>query len=193
MNYRPQMATMRPRVMAMPKRVARDNSPIIIHSRNLLEAGILARVLSFVPDREFAQSNLAYGDVVFGGLGLRRRVDCSAASQARRCAQCRIWHARPSVQKGRLSSDRQIGRTRRPSSRWRISLPSFSGASQHRVGVEGADLIVGNNAPFEFARIAIGTDATCFMAGAHSRITCPAIAAFPQLDRKKIRIRTVRH
>src|SRR6266702_8739831 len=71
LNYRPQMATVRPRVMPMPERVQREPGRIIAHPLGLIEADIVTKVLSFLPDRESAKSNLAYADVVVaGGLGL---------------------------------------------------------------------------------------------------------------------------
>ena len=55
LNYRPQMATVRPRVMPMPERVARDPGRIVTHPLGLVEADIVTKVLSFLPDREFGE------------------------------------------------------------------------------------------------------------------------------------------
>ncbi len=100
LNYRPQMATVRPRVMPMPERVARDAARIIIHPLRLLEEDIVTKVLSFVPDRDSAKSNLAYADVVVAGGWdwARRRVsswyDSSPTYSARNMAVRGRWYKR---------------------------------------------------------------------------------------------------
>ena len=72
--------------------------------------------------------------------------------------------SRPLVQKGWVTSDRQIGQTGKTIRPKLYIAAGISGAIQHRVGVEGADLIVAintdKNAPiFDFAHIGIITDA----------------------------------
>src|SRR5258708_37128675 len=67
----PQVATVRPRAMQMAERVQRDMGRIVTHPLGLVEDDIVTKVLSFLPDRESAKSNLAFADVVVaGGLGL---------------------------------------------------------------------------------------------------------------------------
>ena len=71
LNFRPQMATVRPRVMSMPVRVARPVGRVVTHPLGLVEDDIVTKILSFLPDRDSTKSNLAYADVVVaGGLGL---------------------------------------------------------------------------------------------------------------------------
>ena len=72
--------------------------------------------------------------------------------------------SRPLVQKGWIPSDRQIGQTGKTIRPKLYIAAGISGAIQHRVGVEGADLIVAintdKNAPiFDFAHLGIVTDA----------------------------------
>jgi electron transfer flavoprotein alpha subunit len=69
------------------------------------------------------------------------------------------------VQKGWITSDRQIGQTGKTIRPRLYIAAGISGAIQHRVGVEGADLIVAinidKNAPiFDFAHVGIVADAT---------------------------------
>ncbi|MFN5409923.1 electron transfer flavoprotein subunit alpha/FixB family protein, partial [Bradyrhizobium sp.] len=56
LNYRPQMATVRPRVMPMPDRVEKPATRIIEHKLGLVEEDIVTKVLSFIPDRDSAKS-----------------------------------------------------------------------------------------------------------------------------------------
>ncbi|KRR12598.1 electron transfer flavoprotein subunit alpha [Bradyrhizobium jicamae] len=165
LNYRPQMATVRPRVMPMPERVARDAARIIVHPLALVEDDIVTKVLSFIPDRDSAKSNLAYADVVVaGGLGLGSLENFQLVRQLAAMIGAEFGCSRPLVQKGWVTSDRQIGQTGKTIRPKLYIAAGISGAIQHRVGVEGADLIVAintdKNAPiFDFAHIGIVTDA----------------------------------
>jgi len=68
------------------------------------------------------------------------------------------------VQKGWVTADRQIGQTGKTIRPKLYIAAGISGAIQHRVGVEGADLIVAintdKNAPiFDFAHVGVVGDA----------------------------------
>jgi electron transfer flavoprotein alpha subunit len=72
--------------------------------------------------------------------------------------------SRPLVQKGWMPAERQIGQTGKTIRPRLYIAAGISGAIQHRVGVEGADLILAINtdpkAPiFEFAHLGIVADA----------------------------------
>ena len=101
LNYRPQMATVRPRVMPMPERVEREPGRIVTHPLGLVEADIVTKVLSFLPDRESAKSNLA----LCRRRGRRRpraRIagELPAGAPARRRARRRIWLLAPAGAEG---------------------------------------------------------------------------------------------
>lgn len=165
LNYRPQMATVRPRVMVMPERTEREPGRVIEHKLGLIEDDIVTKVLKFLPDRDSAKSNLAYADVVVaGGLGLGSPENFQLVRQLAGVLGAEYGCSRPLVQKGWVTADRQIGQTGKTIRPRLYIAAGISGAIQHRVGVEGADLIVAintdKNAPiFDFAHIGIVTDA----------------------------------
>ena len=165
LNYRPQMATVRPRVMPMPERVEKPIGRVIEHPLGLVEDDIVTKVLSFLPDRDSTKSNLAFADVVVaGGLGLGSPENFQLIRQLASAIGAEFGCSRPLVQKGWVSSDRQIGQTGKTIRPKLYIAAGISGAIQHRVGVEGADYIVAintdKNAPiFDFAHVGIVTDA----------------------------------
>jgi electron transfer flavoprotein alpha subunit len=165
LNYRPQMATVRPRVMPMPERVDKALGRVIEHPLNMVEDDIVTKVLSFLPDRDSSKSNLAYADVVVaGGLGLGSPENFQLIRQLAETLGAEHGCSRPLVQKGWVSSDRQIGQTGKTIRPKLYIAAGISGAIQHRVGVEGADYIVAinidKNAPiFDFAHVGVVTDA----------------------------------
>jgi electron transfer flavoprotein alpha subunit len=165
LNYRPQMATVRPRVMPMPERAEKLLGRIIEHNLSMAEEDIVTKVLAFLPDRDSAKSNLPFADVVVaGGLGLGSPENFQLVRHLASVLGAEYGCSRPLVQKGWVSSDRQIGQTGKTIRPKLYIAAGISGAIQHRVGVEGADLIVAintdKNAPiFDFAHFGIVTDA----------------------------------
>ncbi len=166
LNYRPQMATVRPRVMPMPERVERDGRP---HRRAIRSAW--SRTTSSPrccrssptanPPSRISPMPTSWSRA--GSGSDRRRISswcassppCSAPNMAVRARWCRRAGSPPTARSARPA---------RPSGRNSTSPPAFPGAIQHRVGVEGADLIVAintdKNAPiFDFAHVGIVTDA----------------------------------
>ena len=165
LNYRPQMATIRPRVMPMPEREVKPIGRIVEHPLGLVEDDIVTKVLAFLPDRESSKSNLAFADVVVaGGLGLGSPENFQLVRQLASVLGAEYGCSRPLVQKGWVSSDRQIGQTGKTIRPKLYIAAGISGAIQHRVGVEGADYIFAintdKNAPiFDFAHLGVIGDA----------------------------------
>src|SRR5208337_5152707 len=114
-------------------------------------------------------SNLAYADVVVsGGLGLQSGENLQLVRALASVLGGEWGCSRPCVQKGWAPAERQIGQTGKTIRPKLYIAAGISGAIQHRVGVEGADLIVAintdKNAPiFDFAHVGIVTDAVRFL------------------------------
>lgn len=165
LNYRPQMATVRPRVMAMPGREAGRVGRVIEHPLGMLEDDIVTKILEFIPDRRSNQARLPFaGIVVAGGLGLKSADNFHLVRDLAQVLGAEYGGSRPVVQKGWIGVDRQIGQTGKTIRPRLYIAAGISGAIQHRVGVEGADLIVAINtdpvAPiFDFAHVGIVADA----------------------------------
>ena len=165
LNFRPQMATVRPRVMAMPAPTPGRTGRIVEHKVDLQEDDIVTKFLRFLPDRSSDKQQLAYADVVVaGGLGLRSAENFQAVRDLADVLGGEWGGSRPLVQKGWIPADRQIGQTGKTIRPKLYIAAGISGAIQHRVGVEGADLILAintdTNAPiFDFAHMGIVADA----------------------------------
>lgn len=165
LNYRPQMATVRPRQMPTPARDDKREGRIVAYPADLDEDEIITKVLKFIPDRESTKTNLAFADVVVaGGLGLQSAENFQLVRNLAAALGAEFGGSRPLVQKGWIGADRQIGQTGKSIRPKLYIAAGISGAIQHRVGVEGADMIVAintdKNAPiFDFAHIGIAADA----------------------------------
>ena len=165
LNYRPQMATVRPRVLPMPPRQPGRTGRLIERALDMREDDVVTKVLRFLPDRDSAKSQLAYADIVVaGGLGLRSPENLQLVRALADVLGGDWGGSRPLVQKGWMPADRQIGQTGKTIRPKLYVAAGISGAIQHRVGVEGADLIIAintdPNAPiFDFAHLGIVADA----------------------------------
>jgi electron transfer flavoprotein alpha subunit len=165
LNFRPQMATVRPRVFALPERKVGRSGRLIDHPVNLVEESILTKVLEFVPDRRSEKSQLAFADIVVaGGVGLKSPENFRLVRELAEALGGDWGGTRPLVQKGWIPHERQIGQTGKTIRPKLYIAAGISGAIQHRVGVEGADLIVAINTDanaqiFDFAHIGVVADA----------------------------------
>lgn len=166
LNFRPQMATVRPRVMAMPDPREGDVSGELVEVKlDMQETDIVTKILDFIADADTNKAQLAYADVVVaGGLGLGKPENYYLVKDLAEVMGAEYGGSRPLVQKGWIEADRQIGQTGKTIRPKLYIAAGISGAIQHRVGVEGADLIVAintdPNAPImDFAHLAIVGDA----------------------------------
>jgi electron transfer flavoprotein alpha subunit len=182
LNYRPQMATVRPRVMAMPQREAGKTGRIVEHKTQLVEESIITKVLQFIPDRDTNKANLEHADVVIaGGMGLRTMENFEHIKSLAKVLGGEYGGTRPVIQKGWMEHDRQIGQTGKTIRPKLYIAAGISGAVQHRVGVESSDLIIAINSDpnatiFEFAHFGVVADAV------------PLLPALVEAFRKRLQV-----
>ncbi|GIK79067.1 MAG: electron transfer flavoprotein subunit alpha/FixB family protein [Pseudorhodoplanes sp.] len=185
LRCRPQMATVRPRVMAMPARDTQRTGRIIPETIALDEDDIVTKVLAFIPDAAAEEAQLAYADIVVaGGRGLGGPANFRLVTDLARVVGGDYGGSRPVAQAGWIGLERQIGQTGKTIRPKLYIAAGISGAVQHRVGVEGADVIVAINsdpdAPiFEFATYGIVGDALRILPALTEalRARSPALAA----------------
>ena len=161
LNYRPQMATVRPRVMAMPTRDETRTGRIVEHPLGLVETDIVTKVLEFIPDERRDQANLPFADIIVaGGRGMKRPENFQLIWDLAKVLGAEVGATRPVVQAGWVGADRQVGQSGKTVRPKLYIAVGISGAVQHRVGMEGSDVVIAINqdpgAPiFDFATYGI--------------------------------------
>jgi len=147
-KHRPQMATVRPRVMAMPERREGRTGEIIREELNIKESDVPKKVIDFV--RGDAKSIfLDKAEILVSvGLGLGSQRNMVLAEELAEVLGATIAGSRGAVEAGWITHDRQVGQTGttvRPKLYIAIGI---SGAIQHLVGMETSDYIIAiNNDP----------------------------------------------
>ena len=162
LNYRPQMATVRPRVMALPDRnTSRNNGPIIEHPLSLIETDIVTKVLEYIPDENQDKPQLPFADIIVsGGRGMKTPDNFQLIWDLALLLGAEVGASRPVVQAGWVELDRQVGQSGKTVRPKLYIAAGISGAVQHRVGMEASDVIIAiNNDPnapiFDFATYGI--------------------------------------
>lgn len=163
--YRPQMATVRPRVMAMPDRDETRVGRVIEVTPTLVEDEIVTKVLNFIPDSAQNEAQLAFADIIVSaGKGLGKQENMKLVWDLAKVLGAEVGVSRPLVQAGWVGNDRQVGQTGKTVRPKLYIAAGISGAIQHRVGMEKSDLILAINTDpnatiFEFAHYGIVGDA----------------------------------
>lgn len=161
LNYRPQMATVRPRVMAMPDRDASRTGRIVEDTLGMVESSIITKVLEFIPDEMQDKPQLPFADIIVaGGRGMKKPENFKLIWDLAQVLGAEVGGTRPVVQAGWVELDRQVGQSGKTVRPKLYIAAGISGAIQHRVGMDASDVIIAiNNDPnapiFDFAHYGI--------------------------------------
>lgn len=158
---RPQMATVRPRVMPMPAKDTSRKCRVIEHPLDLSEDMIVTKVSSFIPDSRADKPQLAFADyIVAGGRGMAKPENFDLLFNLAKTLGAEVGASRPAVHAGWADAERQVGQSGKTVRPKFFIAAGISGTVQHRVGMEGSDVIAAinldANAPiFQFSNYAL--------------------------------------
>ena len=145
---RPQMATVRPRVMAMPPRVEGRTGEVIREELGIAEEQVRTKVLEFIGG-DAKSIFLDKAEIIVSvGLGIGSQKNLAIVEELADVLGATLACSRGIVEAGWMSHDHQVGQTGvtvRPKVYIAIGI---SGAIQHLVGMETSDYIIAvNNDP----------------------------------------------
>jgi electron transfer flavoprotein alpha subunit len=147
-KHRPQMATVRPRVMAMPERKEGNNGKVIKAELHMQEAEVRTQVVDFVQGKGRSVFLDKAEIIVAVGKGLGNKKNLAMVEELVTALGATLAGTRQAVEAGWLSHEHQVGQTGatvRPKVYFAIGI---SGAIQHLVGMETSDCIIAiNNDP----------------------------------------------
>lgn len=145
-NHRPQMATVRPKVMKMEQPVPGRRGVLITPEIELSETNLLTRVLEIVKEQG-EQVNLQEAEIIVaGGRGLGDRDNfhriCGGLAEA---IGAQVGASRAAVEAGWIEQKYQVGQTGVTVAPKIYFALGISGAIQHLVGIRGSDIIIAIN------------------------------------------------
>lgn len=145
-NTRPQMATVRPRVMSLPEPDRSRTGKIIEDSLGMVEADIITKVLEYIPDVTLDKPQLPFADIIVaGGRGMKKIEYFKHIWDLAKVLGAEVGGSRPVVEAGWIEGDRQVGQSGKTVRPKLYIAAGISGAIQHRVGMDGSDVIIAIN------------------------------------------------
>jgi electron transfer flavoprotein alpha subunit/NAD-dependent dihydropyrimidine dehydrogenase PreA subunit len=161
-NYRPQMATVRPKVFPMPARDDSRKGEVIREPLPMTEEQIRTKVLEFIKGAETV--NLVDAEIIVaGGRGVGSPENFKVIRELAEVLGAAVGASRAAVDSGWISYEHQVGQTGR-TVRPKIYIAcGISGSIQHLAGMKTSDIIVAINkdpeAPiFKFATYGVVGD-----------------------------------
>jgi len=145
-NTRPQMSTVRPRVMPLPTRNTSLKGEIIRESMPLKEADFTTRVLEVIKDKKLDSVDVAAADIIIsGGRGMCSRENFSILQELADAMGGVVGCSRSVVEAGWMPVERQVGQTGKTVRPKLYIACGISGAIQHLVGMQDSDFIIAIN------------------------------------------------
>jgi electron transfer flavoprotein alpha subunit len=173
-NRRPQMATVRPKVM---KPVKKEGHQGRIERVELPGSCFVGRVevVEVIPEQD-QTARLTEADVIIsGGRGLRKAENFALLEEMAQLVNGAVGSSRGAVEEGWIAPSHQVGQTGRTVAPTLYMAVGISGAIQHLVGMQGSQVIVAVNkdphAPiFDVATYGVVADLFEFMPALVQRI-----------------------
>jgi electron transfer flavoprotein alpha subunit len=145
-KQRPQMATVRPRVLPTPQPLPQASGELIREPLGMSEAEVAVKLVRFMPADTEERINLEYADVIVsGGRGVGDPAGFKLLEELAGLLGGVVGASRPVVDAGWVSYAHQVGQTGKTVRPKLYIAAGISGAIQHRVGMSGSNFILAIN------------------------------------------------
>lgn len=143
-QQRPQMATVRPRVLPMPEPLPQAEGELVREALQMDESEIPVKRVGFIPGKE--RLNIEYADVVVaGGRGVGRPAGFELLAELASALGGVVGATRPVVDAGWIDYEHQVGQTGKTVRPRLYIAAGISGAMQHRMGMSDSGFILAIN------------------------------------------------
>lgn len=143
-QFRPQMATVRPKVFPMPARDDSRKGEVLREPLPLTEDQVRTKVIDFIRGAEAI--NLVDAEIIVsGGRGLGNAENFKVIKQLAAALGAAVGASRAAVDSGWINYEHQVGQTGRTVRPKIYIAAGISGAIQHQAGMRTSDIIVAIN------------------------------------------------
>ena len=143
---RPQMATVRPHVMPLPKKATSRKGEIVRESIPVREEDFAVKVLEIIDERRAGAVDVAAADVIVsGGRGMCAKENFAILQELAEELDGVVGCSRGAVEAGWMPAERQVGQTGKTVRPKLYIACGISGAIQHLVGMQQSDVIIAIN------------------------------------------------
>lgn len=143
---RPQMATVRPRVLPLPQRLEVAQEKVFAEELDLAEESVPTKLLEFIRDEAGCLGNLEDAEVIVaGGRGMAGPKNFALLEELAETMGGTVAASRGAVDAGWISPEHQVGQTGRTVRPRLYVAVGISGAIQHVMGMQNSDVIVAIN------------------------------------------------
>ena len=143
---RPQMATVRPHVMPLPKKATSRKGEIVRESIPVREEDFAVKVLEIIDERRAGAVDVAAADVIVsGGRGMCAKENFAILQELAEELDGGVGCSRGAVEAGWMPAERQVGQTGKTVRPKLYIACGISGAIQHLVGMQQSDVIIAIN------------------------------------------------
>ncbi|MBD3267867.1 4Fe-4S dicluster domain-containing protein [bacterium] len=163
-KHRPQMASVRPKVMAKPERMDGRTGELFTETLELADKDLITNVLDVISFETEGNVNVAASDIIVsGGRGMLAAENFQMLQELADLLGGVVGSSRGAVDAGWMPRSRQVGQTGKTVKPKLYIACGISGAIQHLVGMKTSDYIIAinkdKNAPiFEVAHLGIVGD-----------------------------------
>lgn len=156
-DRRPQMATVRPRVMQMPEPELNRTGIIVREKFNVDENSLKTKVLEIIREKSEDAKLEDAKIIVCGGRGVQNEEGFVLLKELARVLGGVVAGSRGAVDKGLIDYKRQVGQTGQTVSPKLYFAIGISGAVQHIIGMQGSETIVAINTDKECPMMKLAT------------------------------------
>lgn len=162
---RPQMATVRPKVLGTPEKDSTRKGIKIIENVSINANEILTKIIKSVRESTFAEKIEDANIVVAGGRGMQCKENFNKLYELAKVLGGMVGGTRPAVNEGWISGDKQIGQSGKTIAPKLIICCGIGGAVQYLVGMKTTETVIAinkdpNAAIFDYADYGIIGDCT---------------------------------
>lgn len=156
-DRRPQMATVRPRVMQMPEPESNRTGNIVREKFNIKENSLQTKVLEIIREKSEDAKIEDAKIIVCGGRGIQNEEGFILLEELAKVLGGVVAGSRGAVDKGLIDYKHQVGQTGQTVSPKLYFAIGISGAIQHIIGIQGAETIVAINTDKECPMMKLAT------------------------------------